>query len=58
MLMEVIFIFKLIDTSLSMKWKPGLIPQIFKYSVIDVKDLIIYLSLLLFVAIFRMALQS
>ena len=54
MFMEVIVIFKDVDTSLYMKWKPGLIPQLFKYSVNYVKALIISLSLLFFVALVRM----
>ena len=45
-------------TLLTMKWKPGLIPWIFKSPVNDAKYLIIYLSLLSFISLFRMALQS
>ena len=56
--MEVIVIFKVIDASLSMKWKPGLIPQLLKSSVNDVKALIISLSLLFLIAVVRMVLQS
>ena len=58
MFMEVIVSFKAVYASLSMKWKPGLIPQIFKSSVNDVKALIIPLSPLLFIAVVSMALQS
>ena len=57
MFMEVIVIFKEVYASLSMKCKYGLIPQIFKYSVNDVKALIIYLPLLLFISVVRMALK-
>ena len=39
----VIFIFKAVDTLLSMKWKPGCVPRLFKSSVKDVKALIISL---------------
>ena len=56
--MVVIFIFKAVDTLLFMKWKPGLIPQIFKSSVIDVKALIVSLSILFIIDIVRMVLQS
>ena len=48
---------KSVDASLSMKWKPGLIPRRFKSSVNDVKDIIIYLSILFFIAVVSMALQ-
>ena len=41
-----------------MKWKPGLIPRLFKSSVNYMKAPIIYLSLLLFISVIRMALQS
>ena len=58
MIMAVIARFKAVHASLSMKWKPGLIPRILKSSVYDLKALIIYLPLLLFVALVRMALQS
>ena len=58
MFMEVIVIFKAIDASLSMKWNHGLIPRLLKSSVNDVKSLIVSLSLLFFVAVFRMVLQS
>ena len=56
--MVVIVIFKAVDASLSMKWKPGLISWIFKSSYNYVKALIIYLSLLFFVYVVRMVLQS
>ena len=58
MFIVVIFSFKVIDASFSIKWKPGWIPRIFKSSVNDVKALIISLSLLLFIDVVRMALQS
>ena len=57
MFMVVIVRFKAVDDSLSMKWKPGWIPQIFKYSVKYVKALIVSLSLLFFIAVVRMVLQ-
>ena len=43
MYMVVIVSFKAVDDSLSIKWNPGLIPRIFKYSVNYVKASIIYL---------------
>ena len=43
MFLVVIVRFKAVDASLSMKWKPRRIPQIFKSSVKDVKALIISL---------------
>ena len=58
MSMVVIVRFKPVDASLSMKYKPGWILRIFKSSVKDVKDLIISLSLLFFIAVVRMALHS
>ena len=58
MLLEVIFILKSVYASFSMKWKPGLIPSLLKYSVNYVKACIIYLSLLFFIAVVRMELQS
>ena len=58
MLVVVIFIFKALGSSLSMKCRPGLIPRLFKSSVNYVKYRIISLSLLFFVAVFRMVLQS
>ena len=58
MFMIVIVIFKAADVSLSIKWKGGTIPRIFKPLVHYVKALIIYLSPLLFIALVRMALQS
>ena len=54
MLMEVIVIFKAVDVSLSVKWKPGFITWILKSSVNDVKALIISLSLIFFVAVVSM----
>ena len=57
MFMVVIVSFNGVDASFSIKWKPGLIPWLFKSSVNDVKDLIIYLSLLFFIAAVRMVLQ-
>ena len=56
--MVVIYIFNAVDASLSMKWNPVLILRIFKSIVNDVKARIIYLSLLLFIAVFRMKFQS
>ena len=56
--MEFIVILKALYYSLSMKCKPGLITRIFKSSVNDVKSLIVSFSLLLFVAVVRMELQS
>ena len=56
--MEVIVVFKAVDASLSMIWKPGVIPQNFISSVNYVKARIISLSLLFFIAVFSMALQS
>ena len=50
--------FKAVDNLLSMKWKPGWIPQTFKSSVKDVKALIISVSLLFFIAVVRMSLES
>ena len=58
MFMEFIVVFKAVDASLSIECKPGLIPQNFKSSVNDVKDLIILLSLIFFIAVVRMVLQS
>ena len=58
MFMVVIIVFKAVDAVLSMEWKPGWIPGIFKSSVKDVKALITYSSLLLLIAAVRMALQS
>ena len=57
MFMVVIVRFKAVYALLSMKWKPGLIPRLFKSPVNDVKALIITLSLLLFISIVRMALN-
>ena len=58
MFMVVIVSFKAVYVSLSMKWKPGLTLWIFKSSVNVVKAFIISLSLLFFIAVVRMALQS
>ena len=58
MFMEVIVMFKPVDASFSMKWKPGLIPQLFNYSVNDVKSLIVSLSPLFLISVVRMALLS
>ena len=58
MSMVVIVILKDVDASLSMKWNHGLIPRIFKYSVNYVKACIISLSLILFIAVVGMVLQS
>ena len=57
MSMAVIVIFNAFDDSLPMKWKPDLILRIFEYIVNYVKSRIIYLSLLFFTAVTRMALQ-
>ena len=56
--MVVIFIFKAVDASLSMKWKPGLIPRLFKSSVKSVKARIISLSLLLLIYVVSMKLPT
>ena len=53
-LMFIIVRVKAVDSSLSMEWKPGFIPQIFKSSFNDLKCLIIFLSLLFFVDVVRM----
>ena len=58
MFMEFIVIYKALYDSLPIKVKPGLIPLIFKSSVNYVKALIVSLSLLLFVVLVRMVLQS
>ena len=58
MFLVVIVSFNAVDALLPMKWKPGWITKLFKSSVEDVKTLIISLSLLLFIAVVRMALQS
>ena len=58
MFMVVIVSFEAVDAYLSMKWITGWIPWIFKSSVKDVKYLIIYLSLLLFITVVKMELQS
>ena len=58
MSMVIIVVFKYVDASLSMKWNPGIILRLFKCPVNSVKARIIYLSLIFFVAVFRMALQS
>ena len=51
-------IFNASDDSLSMKWNPGFIPRVFKYVVNFVKACIISLSLLVFIAVVIMTLQS
>ena len=53
----IISIFKYVDDSLSMKWNPGLIPRILKSVVNSVKACIISLSLLVSIAVFRVALK-
>ena len=58
MFMVVIVIFKDIDASLSIKCKPGLIPQIFESSVDSMKASIISFSPIFFVAVVIMELQS
>ena len=58
MFMFVIVSFKAVDFSLSMKWKAGWIHRLFKSSFNGVKAFIISLSLLLFIDVVRMALQS
>ena len=50
--------FNVVDALLSMKWKTGWIPRPFKSSVKYVKDVIISLSLLFFVAVVSMALKA
>ena len=57
MFMVVIFILKVVDASLSMKWNPELIPRLFKSSVNSVKSCIIYLSLILLISVVRMSLK-
>ena len=57
MSMVAIVRFKAVDALLYMKWKPFWIIWISKSLVKDVKDLIIYLSLLFFIAAFRTVLQ-
>ena len=54
----IVAILKYVDASFSMKCNPGLIPWIFNSVVNDVKARIIYLSVLLFVYVVMMALQS
>ena len=53
MSMVAITIFKAVDSSLSMNWNPGLIPQLFNYVVNSMKAPIISLSLLFFIAVAR-----
>ena len=53
-----IVIFNSANASFSMKFNPGFIPWVFKSSVNSMKDRIIYLSLLFFIAVVRMVLQS
>ena len=56
--MAVRTIFNAVDASLSMIWNPGLIQRHFISVVNDVKARIISLSFVLFIAVFRMALES
>ena len=58
MLMVVIVIFKAVDASISMKWKPGLIPRLFKSSGNYVKACIVSFSLLFFVDVFWVVLRA
>ena len=58
MSMVAIIIFKDFDASLFIKWNHGLILQLFKYSVSSVNARIIYMSVLLFISVVRMVLQS
>ena len=51
-------IFNAVDASFSMKWNPGLILRLFKSVVNYVKACIISLSIIIFVIVFRMVLQS
>ena len=53
MFMVVVFRFKAVDASMSMKWKPGWIPQLFKSSVKYLKYLIVSLSLIFIVVVVR-----
>ena len=53
-----IVIFYSADASFSVKCNPGFFSRVFKSSVNYVKARIIFLSLLFFIDIFRMALQS
>ena len=54
----VIAVFKAADAPLSRKWNPGLVLRLFKSVVNYVKACIISLSILLFVSIVGVALQS
>ena len=54
--MVVMAILKAIDDSLSIIWNPELIPRILNSVVNYVKDCIIQLSLLFFIAVVRIAL--
>ena len=56
--MVIIVSFKAVDAPLSMKWKPGWIPLLFKSLVKDMKNLIISFSLLFFISVVRILLQS
>ena len=58
MFMKVIVIFKVVDASLFIKWEPGSILRLFKPSVKYVKYHRTYLSLLFFISVVRMVLQS
>ena len=55
--MVVITIFNAVDDFLSTKWNPGLIMWIFKSALNYLKDCIISLSLMFFIAFVRMLLQ-
>ena len=56
--MVVIVSFRAVYASLSMKWKPRLIPWLLKSSVNYVKALIISLSPLFFITVVRTTLKS
>ena len=56
--MVVIVSFNAVDALLSMKWKPGMIPRLFKSSVNYVKSLIVSLSIQFFIYVVSMVLQS
>ena len=58
MFIEVIVIFQAVEDSLYMKWKPGLIPQLFKSSVKYLNSGIISFSLIFFIYVVSMELQS
>ena len=58
MSMVVIVILKGVDAALAIKWDSGFIPRVFKTSINSMKALIISFSLLFFVAVVRVELQS